>query len=99
MRFIKNAEARVHELKSDPICFQEVYSGNKLAEIRCDDREYEEYDYIHLRQTQWSAHDMKENGKQLVYTGRHCLLKIKHVQEGYGLMVGFVALSFTVLDR
>lgn len=99
MRIVKNAESRVHELKSDPLCFQAVYSGNKLAEIRKDDRDYEEYDYILLRQTQWSGADMAEHGKPLVYTGRKALLKIKHVHEGIGMKEGYVALSFTVLDR
>ncbi len=99
MRKIKNAEVRVHELKSDPINFQNVYNGNKLAEIRLDDREYEEYDYIFLKQTQWSGKAMKEHGKPLIYTGRSCLLKIKHIHEGIGMKEGYVALSFTVLDR
>ena len=89
--------AKVHELKSDPDSFVDVIRGEKLVEVRLNDREYEDCDYILLRQTKYSAEDMKRDC-QLVYTGRQRLLKITHVQSGYGLRDGYVALSFTVLD-
>ncbi len=93
----KGCELLIHELKSDPSSFIEVLKYEKLAEIRLDDRGFEEDDYIFLRQTQYDAEDMKRDC-QLIYTGRHLMLKILHVQKGYGLKDGYVALSFKVLD-
>ncbi len=90
-------EILIHELKSDPAGFIEMYNGNKQAEIRLNDRLYEVDDYILLRQTQWSSEDMKRDC-QLVYTGRHLLFKIIHVQDGYGLKDGHVSLSVRKLD-
>ncbi len=90
-------EVVVHELKSDPNNFIDVLRKKKKAEIRRNDREFEAYDYILLRQTEYSADAMKL-GKPLVYTGRTKLLKITHVQSGYGLKNGYAALSFEVLD-
>jgi hypothetical protein len=87
----------IHELKSDPESFIGIYNGNKQVEIRNNDREYETYDYILLRQTQFSAEAVRM-GRVLGYTGRTVLLKIIHVQHGYGLRDGYVALSIRKLD-
>jgi hypothetical protein len=87
----------VHELKSDPKAFIDIYSDNKYVEIRLDDREYEVHDYILLRQTKYDAEDM-ERDCQLEYTGRTLLLRIIHIQSGYGLKDGWVALSIRKLD-
>lgn len=93
-----NHEVMIHELKADPDTFLSIYNGNKLVEIRLNDRWFEVSDYILLRQTEVSAHLMKENNRKLVYTGRTLLLKIVHIQTGYGLKVGYVALSIRKLD-
>ncbi len=89
--------ARMHELKSDPDAFIKIYTKFKLATIRLNDRQYEDEDYILLRETKYSFEDMKRDCK-LEYTGRTLLLKINHVQQGYGLKAGYVALSIRVLD-
>ncbi len=89
--------AVVHELKSDQKPFLEIMHAGKCAEIRANDRLFETCDYILLRQTTYTALDML-NGKPLIYTGRHLMLKITHIQSGYGLKAGYVALSFEVFD-
>ncbi len=91
-------EVMIHELKADPETFLGIYLNNKACEIRLNDRGFERSDYILLRQTEVSAHLMKEQNKELVYTGRTLLLKIVHIQSGYGLKDGYVALSIRKLD-
>ncbi len=92
--------ALIHQLKCDPDAFIKITTGFKLVELRENDRGFEAEDYILLRQTRWNATAMKEdpNDKKLEYTGRHILLKIIHVQSGYGLKDGYVALSIRKLD-
>lgn len=90
-------EVVMHELKSDPGAFTSICYDNKQVEIRLNDREYEVHDYILLRQTQFSAEQIRL-GRKLIYTGRTILLKIIHVQSGYGLREGYVALSIRKLD-
>jgi hypothetical protein len=87
----------IHELKADPDPFLDIYNDNKQVEIRLNDREYDVADYILLRQTLYSAEDMARDC-ELIYTGRILLLKIIHVQSGYGLKEGYVALSIRKLD-
>jgi hypothetical protein len=90
----------VHELKSDPQSFIDVLRGEKLAEIRLDDREYDSHDFIHLRQTQYTGEQMAEDNDApacLIYTGRELLLEITHIHRWKGMEEGYVALSFKVL--
>ncbi len=91
-------EIMIHELKADPDAFISIYNDRKLVEIRLNDRGFEISDYVLLRQTQDSAHVMKVSDRKLVYTGRTILLKIVHIQAGYGLKDGYVALSIRKLD-
>lgn len=91
-------EVMIHDLKADPETFLGVYNGSKLVEIRLNDREFEVSDYVLLRQTEVSALLMKEKNRKLTYTGRTILLKIVHIQSGYGLKDGYVALSIRKLD-
>ncbi len=97
MKKRENWEVKIHDLKSDPDPFIKIITDFKLVEVRLDDREYEAGDYILLRQTKYSAEDMQRDC-ELVFTGRTALLKINHIQSGYGLKEGYVALSIRKLD-
>jgi hypothetical protein len=96
MTFISGS-IEVHHLKSDPDEFVAVQKGEKLAEVRRDDRFFEEQDYILLRQTKYSGKLMEE-GLMLGYTGRTLMLLITHVHSGIGMKKGYVAISFKVLN-
>ena len=73
-----------HELKADPIPFEDVISGRKTAEVRFDDRGFHVGDELFLRET---SADRKS------YTGREFRCTISHIQRGYGLPDGVVVLS------
>ena len=102
-------EVLIHDLKSDPQSFIAVMRNEKLAEIRVEDRGYEEGDYILLKETLYTGEQMNKYdkaifsrqdviNKPLIYTGRHHMLKITHVHKDIGLEKGYVALSFIKLD-
>jgi hypothetical protein len=61
---------RVHELKCWPEYFQPTIMGDKLFEVRIDDRGFEYGDILHLRE--YSPHEG-------TYTGRDAYFKISYV--------------------
>ncbi len=89
-----DAQAACHELKTDAPVFDPVLTGEKTHEIRFNDRDFKVGDLILLRETQYTGAEMKA-GAPLIYTGRKLLKKISHVLTGYGLMDGWVILSFS----
>jgi ASC-1-like (ASCH) protein len=77
---------KTHKLKILPEYYQEVVAGNKKAEIRVHDREYEVGDYVILKE--WDI-------KGLCYTGDSCIVEITHVVNDFrGLAPGFCMFSF-----
>lgn len=73
----------LHELKTDCGYFEETAKGNKLFEVRVDDRPYELGDFIALNE--WDGS---------VYTGRCLLLKISSVLRARAFVKeGFVTLG------
>lgn len=76
-----------HDLKCDPVPFVDVMCNGKRCEIRKDDRGFEVGDTFRLLET----------GKSRAqYTGREAGGTIEHVQRGYGLQEGHVALTICV---
>lgn len=73
----------VHELKADSDPFRAL-AGGKLVELRQDDRGYQVGDYLRLRE-----HDRVTDQ----YLGPVQWAQVTHVQRGYGLLPGYVALS------
>ena len=61
-----------HELKTDSVLF---------FEIRKDDRDFKVDDILTLRETKYSAEEMK-NGKPLIYTGRKIDCRVKYIMHG-----------------
>lgn len=84
---------KLHDLKTDPIVFDAVARGEKKHEIRFNDRAFKVGDILRLHRTKYSADQMRQ-GFPLVYTGHIEQRTISHIQAGYGLLPGFVVLSF-----
>lgn len=80
------------ELKTWPGPFNEIWEGNKTAELRRDDRRFQVGDIVHLVE-----HD--PNG---VLNGRRIIVQISHMLQGGdfpGLVHGFVIFSFRIRAR
>lgn len=73
-----------HELKADPTPFAAVLADTKRCEIRINDRDFSVGDILHLRE--FDRHTQ-------TYTGRKCRRVVTHIQTGYGLPDGVVAMS------
>jgi hypothetical protein len=86
------------ELKTDPLPFAALLAGTKTNEIRNDDRNFKVGDTLIFRETRFSAVEMATQGAPLEYTGRAQWRFVSHVQRGYGLQDGHVALSFLLAD-
>ncbi|QBX06732.1 RNA-binding protein [Burkholderia phage BcepSaruman] len=87
----------LHDVKSHPRPFQDVWDGNKRAEVRVNDRDYGQGDALLIREYDpgprpWDRHSA-------FYTGREIVAIITHVQQGYGLPPDLVVLSIDVVDR
>ncbi|KAF1065249.1 DUF3850 domain-containing protein [Burkholderia gladioli] len=90
------AQSWHHELKTDPDVFAAVLAGDKTHEIRYNDRSFKVGDTLRLRETRYSGESMKcqPDDYPLEYTGREITRVVSHVLDGYGLMPGWVVLSF-----
>ena len=86
-----------HELKTDPVVFEDVISGKKKHEIRFDDRGFEVGDLLKLRKTRHTGEEMKA-GKPLEYIESPAYFYVTHIQRGYGLKDGWVILSVEPRD-
>ncbi len=89
-----NPNNKVHELKTDPYVFEEVFKDNKTFEIRFNDRKYEINDVLILKETKYTGSEMA-CGAPLIYTGREVVKRISHILTGpmYGLKENWVILS------
>lgn len=84
----------IHTLKTDSIPFMEVYRGDKTFELRKDDRNFKEGDYLYLLETSISG------GTLMLYTGQFILAKItSKLRDQYGLPADLCILSIKVLDK
>lgn len=83
-----------HALKTDPDVFQLTLDGLKPFEIRKADRDYQVGDLLVLKETYFSAQQMKNEGMPLAYTGRtyECEVVAMINGEQYGLLPGYVLL-------
>lgn len=85
----------LHQLKTDPIPFQDVLDKDKTFEIRLNDRDFKVGDYLELLETKYSTEEMLMSKKPLEYTGRYIQATITHMLQNYqGLRDGWCILSF-----
>lgn len=77
--------SKIHEVKTNPEFFEEVFMGRKTFEIRLNDRDYKVNDYLEQREF------CPENG----YTGRKLTRRITYIFKGgsYGLSEKYVVMS------
>lgn len=83
-----------HALKCDPESFDFLDAGYKTCEIRKDDRGYQMGHILKFEKTRYSAEEM-EDGEPLQYTGHVIRFRITHIQRGFGIRNGYVALSLS----
>ena len=88
----------IHELKTDPEPFQSLWDGQKKAEVRRDDRGYQEGDLLTLKETRMTSTMAGVLRIEPIFTGRSIQARITHIQRGYGLPDGLVVLSLDVLS-
>lgn len=81
-----------HEVKTHPGPFAETWTRNKKHEIRKDDRDYQQWDAVLLRE--WDPETDR-------YTGREVLTEITSVTKGgeWGLPSGMVVFSHREISR
>ena len=72
----------IHAIKIQPPYFDDVISGKKQFEIRLNDREYQEGDYLALNEWEQTS---SVGGH---YTGRSCLVYVDYILYGAGLGIG-----------
>lgn len=80
--------SKIIELKIKPEYFVAVMQGNKTAELRLNDRDYQVNDIMILREFDGTK-----------YTGHSVCAKITHILTncGFGLQDGYAMLSFKLL--
>ncbi len=66
----------IHAIKIQPPYFDDVVSGKKQFEIRLNDREYQEGDYLALNEWEQTS---SVGG---CYTGRSCLVLVDYILYG-----------------
>jgi hypothetical protein len=83
---------KIHEVKTWPIFFGDVWRGAKTVEIRDNDRGYEPGDYLIQRE-----YDQHEGA----YSGRIVYQTITYVIRGpvFGLSEGWAVLSTVIVGR
>ncbi|MBR3591615.1 MAG: DUF3850 domain-containing protein [Clostridia bacterium] len=72
----------IHAIKIQPPYFDDVISGKKQFEIRLNDREYQEGDYLALNEWEQTS---SVGGH---YTGRSCLVYVDYILYGAKLGIG-----------
>lgn len=91
---------KTHELKTDRLYFQSTLDGEKLFEIRKNDRDFKKGDAVILRETVHSSHRMASHNAPLEYTGRTMKASISSVYGYYnvdGIEKGFVVFGLADL--
>lgn len=83
-----------HELKTDPLVFQDVWDKRKRFEIRRDDRGFQIGDGLLLRETKHTGKEMAV-GAPLVYTSRELREVVCYILRGpiYGLAAEWAILG------
>lgn len=80
--------SKIHELKTWPEFFHEVFMGHKTFEVRYNDRDFKKGDCVILNEY---------DPKLEVYTGRKMARGISYILKGgeFGINEGYVVLSLS----
>lgn len=78
-----------HDLKCWPKPFYRIFTGQKTAEFRKNDRDFQIGDFLNLKE--WCP---DKQG----YTGRSTQRVISHIQEGFNIPEGYVVMSLSSAD-
>lgn len=79
-----------HELKTDPVPFEQIRLGTKTFDMRYNDREFKTGDTLWLRETK---HSVADEGDTFIYTGNELFRKVIGITTDYGLKPGWVCMS------
>lgn len=87
---------RIHRLKTWCAPFAALWSGDKLNEVRVNDRGYMVGDVLHLRE--WDPGATYTSG---AFTGRAVLARVSYVSEGgtWGLPANLCVMSLSNVTR
>ena len=90
--------SQLHELKTDPEPFKQVWHARKTFELRRDDRNFKVGDVLHLRELERRVELFND---KTIYTGRGLLVLVIYLLRGpeYGLPEDFVVMSIKLLTR
>lgn len=77
-----------HDLKTWPEYFRRVFNGQKMFEVRKNDRDFQIGDFVNLRE-----YDPKTE----TYTGREILFRIAYILHGgeFGIEKGYCVMQLT----
>ena len=79
----------IHELKTAPVYFNRSWSGEKLFEVRKNDRHFQKGDGIILRE--WDGEK---------YTGRQIFASITYVLSGFdAIKIDYVVFGFRISKK
>lgn len=86
----KKERPMTHELKTWPEYFEEVFCGRKKFEVRKNDRGFNQWDILILRE--W-------NNSGQYYTGRQIHFRVSYILDGgeFGVEEGYVVMSLMPL--
>lgn len=84
---------KIHELKILEQFADEIIAGNKMFEIRENDRCYQKGDYIRFTAVKGYLHE------EVSHEINKRMYKIPYVLSGWGLKKGYVALGIKEIER
>lgn len=81
-----------HELKIWPNYFNAVISGRKTFEVRKNDRDFKEGDFLLLRE--WGP-------LSKIFTGRDCKVQVLYILQGgqWGIEEGYCILGIKLIEE
>lgn len=84
---------KLHVLKIEQRWYQAVINGEKKAEFRINDRDYQEGDLIHFTDTNGEEYETNFN----LFVITH-ILPVREVRIGDGKLDDYVVLSITIFE-
>lgn len=104
MRAVADGKAEQHDLKCWPAFFHRIETGEKLFEVRRDDRGFQKGDVLNLKE--WdpvpnpALRCTDDFQPPLGYTGNACQVLVTYVLRGgqFGIEPGYVVMGIKLLE-